>query len=56
MPEETINDMTILWIVLAFVAGSIFGAVMMSLLAAGNRSEQDLCELEKPHNEKDTGS
>lgn len=56
MPKETINDMDMLWIVPAFVAGSIFGAVMMSLLAAGNRSEQDLCELEKPHNEKDTGS
>ncbi len=56
MPEETINDMTILWIVLAFVAGSVFGAVTMSLLAAGNRSEQDLCGMEKPYNEKDTGS
>lgn len=38
---EIANDMTILWIVLAFVAGSIFGAVTMSLLAAGNRAEQD---------------
>ena len=33
--------MTILWIVLAFVAGSLFGAVAVSLLAAGNRAEQD---------------
>lgn len=33
--------MTMLWIVLAFVAGSVFGAVTMSLLAAGNRAEQD---------------
>lgn len=30
--------MTILWIVLAFVAGSIFGAVTMSLLAAGGKA------------------
>lgn len=33
--------MTMLWIVLAFVAESVFGAVTMSLLAAGNRAEQD---------------
>lgn len=49
--------MTILWIVLAFVAGSIFGAVTMSLLAAGNRAEQDSWEggVKPPDNKKDTG-
>ncbi len=31
--------MTILWIVLAFVAGSVFGAVTMSLLAAGGKAD-----------------
>jgi uncharacterized protein involved in exopolysaccharide biosynthesis len=46
--------MTILWIVLAFVAGSLFGAVAVSLLAAGNRAEQDFRGGEEPHNENDT--
>ena len=32
----------ILWIVLAFVAGSLFGGVTMSLLASGNRSGEDI--------------
>ena len=31
--------MTILWIVLAFVAGSVFGAVTMSLLVAGGKAD-----------------
>ncbi len=31
--------MTILWIALAFVAGSMFGAVTMSLLAAGGKAD-----------------
>lgn len=48
--------MTMLWIVLAFVAGSVFGAVTMSLLAAGNRAEQDSWGGGKPpDNKKDTG-
>lgn len=34
------NDMIILWIVLAFVAGSVFGAVTMSLLAAGRQGRR----------------
>lgn len=34
------NDMIILWIVLAFVAGSVFGAVTMSLLAAGGQGRR----------------
>ena len=33
--------MTLLWVALAFAAGCIFGAVMMSLFVAGNRAEQD---------------
>ena len=32
----------ILWIVLAFVVGSLFGGVTMSLLASGNRSGEDI--------------
>ena len=33
--------MTLLWVALAFAAGCLFGAVMISLFAAGNRAEQD---------------
>ena len=33
--------MTILWIVPAFVAGSLFGAVATGLPAAGNRAWHD---------------
>ena len=33
--------MTLLWVVLAFAAGCLFGAGMMSLFAAGNRAGQD---------------
>jgi len=30
--------MTILWLILAFIAGTLFGAVAMSLFIAGNRN------------------
>ena len=33
--------MTILWLILAFIAGTLFGAVAMSLFIAGNRNGDD---------------
>lgn len=33
--------MTILWLILAFIAGALFGAVAMSLFMAGNRNGDD---------------
>ena len=47
--------MTLLWIVPAFVAGSLSGAVAMGLSAAGNRAGHDSRGIKLSDNEKDTG-
>ena len=46
--------MTILWIVPAFVAGSLFGAVTTGLPAAGNRAWHDPRGIKLPDNGKNT--
>ena len=46
--------MILLWVALAFAAGCIFGAVMMSLFVAGNRAEQDFEGGGIPQNEHNT--